>query len=264
MELLFHLSGENLDLAREEALALTSPKKFQQLRNVLILNSTYSSLLKRLAFTHGIFRVLFASSSSNFQKRMESFDFQKHYKKDFRVKVLNLTKDKTKISEKDIGNIIYKKLNNPKVNLSNPTTQFFIICTDKKIYCCELIKKIDKSFYERKPHLKPELHPTSLSPKLAKALINLTGIRKGTVLDPFCGSGGILVEAGLSHCKPVGFDIDNIMLKRARINLDHYNITDYTLALQDATKTKKKFNYIITELPFGKNSKVSIKDLSLL
>ena len=75
---------------------------------------------------------------------------------------------------------------------------------------------------ERKAHLRPELQPTSLHPRLARALINLTGIRKGILLEPFCGAGGILLEAGLMGIKTVGYDIDKIVLKKCKINLNFY------------------------------------------
>ncbi len=124
------------------------------------------------------------------------------------------------------------------------------------------IIKIKKNYQTRKPHLRPQLHPSSLNPKLAKALINLTGIKKGILLDPFCGSGGILIEAALMNLKPIGYDIDEVMLRRAIINLTHYKIKNFELKLKDATKLKNKFNYIVTDLPYGKNTKT--KDLNKL
>lgn len=262
--LLFHLSGENLDLAREEILSLTKFRKYHQIRNVLIVESEYSKIFERLAFTHGVFRVLFACDADNFIEKIDLFGFQRFYRENFRVKILNLTNKKIGFDEEQIGGLVYGKLKNPKVELSNPKTRFFFIFADNKIACCELIKKIEKSFLERKPHLKPELHPTSLSPKLAKALINLTGVGGGVLLDPFCGSGGILVEAGLIGLRTVGFDIDKLMLRRAKINLEYYKIKNYMLELRDAIKSSKKYDYIVSELPFGRNSRVSMKNLELL
>ncbi len=134
-----------------------------------------------------------------------------------------------------------------------------IIIDGKKI---ELSKK---EFLSRRAHLLPEGHPTSLHPKLARALVNLIGASKSdTVLDPFCGAGGILIEAGLIGMKIVVFDIDMIMLKRAKINFDYLKIKNYQLKLKDATTTSKHYNYIVTDLPYGKNSKLSEKELEVL
>ena len=60
----------------------------------------------------------------------------------------------------------------------------------------------------------------SMSPRLAKILLNLAGLQRGqTVLDPFCGSGTVLAEAllGSYHC--IGFDSSAARVKDARKNL---------------------------------------------
>ena len=182
--LLFHLSGENLDLAREEILAF-GESKFKQIKNVLLLDVGYSKIFERLGFTHGIFDVFFESNSKDLMQDIMCFNFNRYYKKDFRIKIINFGDD-VEFDEKKLGEIVFKKLEKPKVNLSNPKTTFFFIFVDKKIFCCRLIKKIEKSFYSRKPHLKPELHPTSLDPKLAKVLINLS-IERSYVLSTSSG-----------------------------------------------------------------------------
>ncbi|MFC1801373.1 TRM11 family SAM-dependent methyltransferase [Nanoarchaeota archaeon] len=179
----FVLSKENIELAKEEVLAVTHTKKFELKGSILTINKKIKGLEKRLGLTKEI--------------------------------------DGVKLSK--------------------------------------------KGFLSRRAHLLPEGHPTSLHPKLARALVNLTGAKKGDViLDPFCGAGGILIEAGLIGCKVVGFDIDKIMLKRAKINFDHLKIKNYKLELKDATTINKHFDYIVTDLPYGKNSKVSEKDLNKL
>ncbi len=124
------------------------------------------------------------------------------------------------------------------------------------------VKLSKKGFLARRAHLLPEGHPTSLHPKLARALVNLTGAKRGeTILDPFCGAGGILIEAGLIKMKVVGFDIDLIMLRRAKINFDYLKINNYELKQKDAVTLSKHYDYVVTDLPYGKNSKLSEKDL---
>ena len=257
--ILLHLSGENTELAREEALALAGTEEYEQYGSILLLNTKYNKILERLAFTHGIFEVFFISDEDKILQDIINFNFNKHYKENFRVKNLNLTGKETEFSERRLGEMIYERLQNPHVKLTNPKTQFFFIFASEKIICCRLIKNISKDFFQRKPHMKPEMHPTGLSPKLAKALINLTGIKKGTITDPFCGSGGILVEAGLMGMNSIGYDIDRIMLKRAEINLKHYKVKKYKIEQKDATSLNHEIDYIVTELPFGKNSKITAK-----
>jgi tRNA (guanine10-N2)-dimethyltransferase len=226
----------------------------------MIADTTYDKAFDNLAYTHGIFEILFACNSDELAEEMGSFDFDRHYSGDFRVRTLNFSFNGIKFNEKELGAMVWKRLKNPKVNLENPETQFFFVFVNFKAICCRLIKNIEKTFYSRKAHLKPEMNPTSLSPKLAKALINLSGVRKGAVLDPFCGSGGILVEAGLMGLKPIGYDIEGYILEKARKNLEYYGINNFIIEQRDSTKIKcgcGRYNYVVSELPFGRNSKIT-------
>ncbi|MBI3860176.1 MAG: hypothetical protein HY296_08115 [Thaumarchaeota archaeon] len=69
---------------------------------------------------------------------------------------------------------------------------------------------------------KPSPHSDiSMSPRLAKLLINLAGLVPGqTVVDPFCGTGTILAEALLGGMNCVGFDANPGRVKDANRNLD--------------------------------------------
>lgn len=95
--------------------------------------------------------------------------------------------------------------------------------------------------------------PISLSPKLARAMINLTGTENGVITDPFCGSGGILLEAGLLGHKVIGYDIDNIILKTAKDRLDSFKIKA-KLECKDASSIDSQIDYCVTDLPYGKNT----------
>jgi tRNA (guanine10-N2)-dimethyltransferase len=68
---------------------------------------------------------------------------------------------------------------------------------------------------------KPTPHSDiSMSPRLARILLNLSGLRKGqTVLDPFCGSGTILAEAFIRSMRCLGLDAKTNRVRDARENL---------------------------------------------
>ena len=68
---------------------------------------------------------------------------------------------------------------------------------------------------------KPAPHPDiALSPRLARTLVNLAGLRPGqTVLDPFCGSGTILIEAYTKSLRCLGLDSRTSRVQEARENL---------------------------------------------
>lgn len=60
----------------------------------------------------------------------------------------------------------------------------------------------------------------ALSPRLARTLVNLAGLRPGqTVLDPFCGSGTILIEAYGKSLRCLGLDSRASRVQEARENL---------------------------------------------
>ena len=64
---------------------------------------------------------------------------------------------------------------------------------------------LNRDFNKRKPQHRPFFKPTSMHPKIARLLVNLAHVKAGnTVLDPFCGTGGILIEAALMKMKVSG------------------------------------------------------------
>lgn len=259
--LIFHLSGENIGLAVSEIAALTNKDNYMLLDRFLILNTGKKHLEKRLALTHTIYDLLFISTRNNIIKDIEAYDWNRICKKDFSVRAV----ESDTIKEKDFASMIHKRMKDPKVNLKDPKTRIVFLFTKTKIIAATRNTEIENSFSSRSSHLRPAPHPTSLNPKLARALINITGIKKGqTLLDPFCGSGGILIEAGLMGIRSVGYDMDKMMLKRSKINLDKYKIRHCKLSQKDSTRIKKRFSYIVTDLPYGKNSRLSDKSLESL
>jgi len=246
MSYILQLSKEHLPLAQAEAELLLGIKGKRE-GNLLFLKKI-SPLAERLAFTKEIFKILFTCPSSSLKKGLSTFNWQKIYKKSFSVRI-----NGKGFNEPELASIIYKKLKDPKVSLENPKTPVHIFL-GKKAYCCLRLKHLKQDYDSRKAHNRPAHHPTSLHPKLSRAMVNLTGIKKGTIIDPFCGSGGILLEAGLMHLKTVGYDIDHKVLQKASINLKGYKIKDFKLKVKDALKMKAKISYLATDLPYGLNT----------
>ncbi len=275
MKYIFLLSKEDLRLAKEEALSLFD-KKGKLINNLLFLETDNIEKADRLAYTRKVYQFLFETNKKNLIKDIKEFNWQSIYKKNFCIRIRKLSPLKngraalnlrskfmasqggTTLKEKDLASHIWKTLKNPKVNLKNPKTSIEFFITKDKIYTVKLIKELKQSFESRKAHKKPELHPTALNPKLARALINLAAAEK-EIMDPFCGAGGILIEAALINIKPIGYDLYKVMLKKAKTNLDYCKIKNYKLINQDALKIKKKYNYIITDVPYGLNSAIWVK-----
>jgi tRNA (guanine10-N2)-dimethyltransferase len=121
------------------------------------------------------------------------------------------------------------------------------------------IAEINRSrFEERKVQNRPFFSPISLHPKLACSLVNLSSIKKdGILLDPFCGTGGLILEAGLIGAKVIGSDIEDKMIDGCKKTLDFYKVKNYELYHSDIGDIDKKINKvdsIVTDLPYGKST----------
>ena len=58
-----------------------------------------------------------------------------------------------------------------------------------------------------------------MMPRMARTLVNIAGYNRGDImLDPFCGTGGILIEAHLLGARVIGSDFDPLMVLGSRQN----------------------------------------------
>jgi tRNA G10 N-methylase Trm11 len=97
-----------------------------------------------------------------------------------------------------------------------------------------------------------------LPPKLAQIMVNLAGINKGRILDPFCGTGVILQEASLMHFGTYGTDLSEKMVRFSRDNLNWLEETqhakfDWYLHEGDAmdSQWQKPIDAVVTETYLG-------------
>ncbi|MBU5688387.1 MAG: DNA methyltransferase [Candidatus Aenigmatarchaeota archaeon] len=101
----------------------------------------------------------------------------------------------------------------------------------------------------------------SISPRLAKILINLSSKPGDTMLDPFCGIGTIIQEALLIGVNAIGFDKNEKCIQDAKTNLNwlmkKYQIRNkFSLLEADSTKIsnyleKNSIDSIATEPYLG-------------
>ncbi len=162
---------------------------------------------------------------------------------------------------------IYTK--NKKVNLKNPDNEIRVFINDSKIYVGKKIISVDRRQYEkRKVQFRPYFSPISLHPRIARALVNLSGINKNEILlDPFCGTGGILLEACLIGVNVIGSDIEEKMIQGSKETLDFYKLNNYQLIHSDIGDLIKHIilvDAIVTDLPYGKSTTTKGEDMNKL
>jgi len=74
--------------------------------------------------------------------------------------------------------------------------------------------------FARAPTDRPFFQPGSMPPADARAVVNLAGAGPGRrLLDPMCGTGGLLLEAARVGAHPVGVDAQAKMVAGSRRNL---------------------------------------------
>jgi tRNA (guanine10-N2)-dimethyltransferase len=93
-------------------------------------------------------------------------------------------------------------------------------------------------------------------------LINLSRVSPGGILlDPFCGTGGVLLESSFLGLRTIGTDLAESMLEGAKKNLDHFNI-NAELARSDIGNIRHtlakmgvgEVDGIATDMPYGRAS----------
>lgn len=123
-----------------------------------------------------------------------------------------------------------------------------------------------RDFAGRAPTDKPFFQPGSMEPLEARAVANLAGARPGTtVLDPMCGTGGLLVEAGLVGARVVGVDAQRKMVRGARRNFAHY-LDDWSVVRGDATRLPiaGPVDAVVADVPYGRQSAIASVDVETL
>jgi len=213
---------------------------------------------KRFSYTHEVCRLLIETDKTHLKTEIQEYPWKDIITKDFAVRVKRMDKnDKFNTSEVEweIGGIINNMIEDVNVNLKDPSSFMRIIFIDGKILVTERLFKVEKKhFYNLKPHKRPFFYPGSMSPKLARCMVNLTGVTAGdVVLDPFCGTGGILIEAGIMGTRVFGADIDDRMVEGTIKNLEYCGVKNYEIFQGDARdiELSYKVNAIATDPPYG-------------
>jgi tRNA (guanine10-N2)-dimethyltransferase len=152
-----------------------------------------------------------------------------------------------------------KKRTGAKVSLRNPDYQIIVISRYNAImypFCTHLIgiripqPKID--WKKRQVNNRRFFHPSALEPRLCRAMLNIAQVKEGDmILDPFCGTGSILIEAQEFLIKTAGFDVIKKMCKGAKQNLIE-NIV-HCDSVQMPLKPLA-IDAIVTDIPYGRST----------
>jgi 23S rRNA G2445 N2-methylase RlmL len=118
--------------------------------------------------------------------------------------------------------------------------------------------RLGRDSLQKRPY-KQEHLPGSLKPPVAAAMAILAGVESGNrVLDPFCGTGTILIEAARLDARVYGGDSSTISLEKARTNLNAAGIIS-PIQRWDARAlpfANHSADCVISNLPWGRQVQV--------
>jgi len=164
----------------------------------------------------------------------------------------------TQAVERELGQVLVDR--GFAVDLDGPDHELRALFTEGTCALGWLAAESDRTFSQRAPTDRPFFQPGSMDPMLARALANLAGARpRRTILDPMCGTGGILIEAGLVGARLLGLDVQRKMVRGARENLSACLDGGWDLLRGDASSlpfAENSVDGVVFDAPYGRQSKI--------
>ena len=271
--LFFLLSGEHETLPTAELKAILEAEGYayrvlERLDQVLRVEADpkcVEAVKNRAALTRLCALELFMCKAepSEAVKALRSINISEHVRsgESFAVRIKHVKSHAREVNgmalERKLGEIILGTAKNVKVNLQKPQKTFVGILTDNKlVFGLKMADVPPKSFMERRPKKKPFFHPSAMPPKLARCMVNLAKPKPGDlILDPFCGTGSILIEAALIGCRILGMDIQKRMARGSLKNFKHFGIEPEGVIVADAKNPPiRKVDCVVADPPYGKSA----------
>jgi tRNA (guanine10-N2)-dimethyltransferase len=272
-DLFFFLSGENDTLPEAELRAIMEAEgfsyrikeKLDQLVRISAARKSINAVNSRSAYTKICALELFTCKAlrNEINHAADATDFKRILSEgeSFAVRIKRVKeyskKSDTMDLERRLGKIILRNTIRTVVNLKRPDKTFVGILTNQKIvFGLKLAEMKRKTFSERRPRKKPFFHPSAMPSKLARCMINLAQAKLGEiVLDPFVGTGSVMIEAALIGCKVLGLDVQRKMVQGCRRNLKHFGLKAEGLIIADSRKLPlTKIEHLITDPPYGRSA----------
>ena len=265
-ESFFVLSKDNLELAIDEVIAIAKMydrfSKVKVISNLVMIQSktNWNEISNRASFVKISGQILRKMSGLFLDE--SNFEILKNAKT-FVCRIINLSSNQFNIPELEnsMGDMI-SKFSHAKVKLENPDITVYLIFTNKENFF-----GFSKTVKQQVRPKKTKTYPNELDWKLTRVMINLIGIKQGeTICDPFCGTGTTLLEAESMGIHAIGMDFDEKMFKIAKENLkeNKFKSEIYNTDFQEMLKIPEKYDGIVTDLPYGLNSKITEKPEKIL
>ena len=261
MKIIAELSGEHpgLPFAELELVGQVLEKRPQ----VAVVDCRFPGDLDRLSLTHAVLEYLGEcdADSGSFTDLLRDMALSTDGTYAARVKKIEGSALAAPVPELErlMGSLI-----RGKVQLGNPGSEYRAVCSGDRCYVGRLIRRIDRGSFElRRPGGRAFFHPGVMMPRMARALVNISLVRGGEILlDPFCGTGGMVLEAVLVGAQGMGSDIDPFMVSGSRKNVPEgffFRADATTLPLRSSC-----IPAVATDLPYGQSVSIAAGSLDIL
>lgn len=149
-----------------------------------------------------------------------------------------------------------------RIDLDRPDRRFRV-GTDARgdPFVAEELSPVDRrSFSDRRMPNLPFQRPVSLPPRLGRVAVNLARVGAGgRIVDPFVGTGALLLEAALLGIRVSGVDRDPLMIRGALRNFASSGVSADALRVADAAESFRPvpgglWDAVVTDPPYGRAS----------
>ena len=251
MKGIFYLSGENTCLASFEVLNLLEAEEID--RDVQILIAEFKkNCFYRLALTHEVSKYYTTCDLDE----LENVIGEIPVKGSCCVRVVKIRRpDLNSLElEKRLGRILWKR--GCKIDLTNPDTHIRVYVSERCHvgYLIHVTNK--KQFLERHPNRRPFSMPCVIPPKIGRAMVNITAGRR--ILDPMCGTGTFLIEAGLMGLDFVGVEAYERIARGCAENLRFFKLPVNVIRgdARNLPFRDEVFDGIVTDFPYKRSTKL--------
>lgn len=146
-----------------------------------------------------------------------------------------------------------------RVSLDNPDVELTVVRDKRDYLMLTRPRRMSQRWAVRRPRARAFFHPSAIFPKFSRLLVNLSGGRTGqTFLDPFCGTGSLLLEAAEIGMRPVGIDLLERMVVGAMRNKVKFEQEWLGVIRADSRRLPLfTVDAIATDIPYGRVSTTS-------
>jgi tRNA (guanine10-N2)-dimethyltransferase len=253
VRLIVELSGEHPELPFAEL--EVAGRVIERRPQVAVVECPSPMLTRRLALAHTVLAYLGESAADPDSFAAMVRDLGITAEAPFAARVKKIAGSSMDATVPDLERLMGSSIGG-KVSLGNPACEYRAILSDDRCYFGKVLLHSDRSSYDqRRPGSRAFFHPGVMMPRLARALVNISLVGPGErLLDPFCGTGGILLEASLVGAAGTGSDIDPCMVAGSRKNVPGAELVRADtgcLPFRDAS-----IDAVVTDLPYGQSSSI--------